>query len=68
MKTKIFAKSGGCFRGISKTALYLEGEITAWLKANSGIKIIDIKQSSCGGSVEPSKIFISIWYELEEAN
>ena len=65
MKTKIFAISGGYFRGISKTASYLEREVNTWLKANSGIKIIDIKQSSCGGSVEPSKIFISIWYEIE---
>ena len=65
MKTKIFAISGGYFRGISKTASYLEREINAWINANPGIKIIDIKQSSCGGSVEPSKIFISIWYEVE---
>ena len=65
MKTKIFAISGGYFRGISKTASYLEREINAWLNANPEIKIIDIKQSSCGGSVEPSKIFISIWYEVE---
>ncbi len=65
MKTKIFAISGGYFRNISKTALSLEEEINAWIKANSGIKIIDLKQSSCGGSVEPSKIIISIWYELE---
>ena len=50
---------------MSKTALYLEEEINAWIKANSGIKIIDIKQSSCGGSLEPSNTIISIWYELE---
>lgn len=65
MKTKIFAISGGYFRGISKTASYLEREINAWINANPGIKIIDIKQSSCGGSAEPSKIIISIWYEPE---
>lgn len=65
MKTKIFAISGGYFRGISKTALSLERNINAWINANPRIKIIDIKQSACGGSVEPSKIIISIWYELE---
>ncbi|RKU06068.1 hypothetical protein C6502_21520 [Candidatus Poribacteria bacterium] len=65
MKTKIFAISGGYFRRISKIALNLEGEINAWLNANPGIKIIDIKQSSCGGSAEPSQTIISIWYELE---
>ena len=65
MKTKIFATSGGYFRRISKTALYLQEEINAWLNANPGIKIIDIKQSACGGSADPSKIIISIWYEPE---
>ena len=43
MKTKIFAISGGYFRGISKTASYLEREINAWINANPGIKIIDYK-------------------------
>ena len=65
MKTKIFAISGGYFRGVSKIALYLEEEINAWINANPGIKIIDVKQSACGGSADPSKIIISIWYEPE---
>ena len=65
MKTKIFAISGGYFRRILKTASHLEREINAWINANPGIKIIDIKQSACGGSAEPSKIIISIWYKLE---
>ncbi len=66
MKTKIFGTSEGYFRRFSKTALHLQEEINAWIAANPGIKIIDIKQSSCGGSVEPSKIIISLWYELED--
>ena len=65
MKTKIFGKSGGYFRSFSKTVFHLQEEINAWLAANPGIKIIDIKQSSSVGSAEPSKIIISIWYELE---
>ena len=65
MKTKIFAISGGHFRRISRTASDLEEEINAWINANPGIKIIDIKQSACGGSADPSKIIISIWYEPE---
>ena len=65
MKTKIFAISGGYFRNISRTALDLEEKINAWIEANPGIKIIDIKQSSCGGSLEPSNTIISIWYELK---
>ena len=65
MKTKIFAISGGYFRHISRTALDLEDKINAWIEANPGIKIIDIKQPSCGGSLEPSNTIISIWYELK---
>ena len=67
MKTKIFAISEGYFRKISKAALSLESEINVWLNANPGIKIIDIKQSSCGGSAEPSKTIVSIWYEPESS-
>ena len=65
METKIFGISQGYFRKISKAAFHLQEEINAWLAANPGIKIIDIKQSSSGGSVEPSNIIISIWYEFE---
>lgn len=65
MKTKIFAISQGYFRTLSKASLSLEMQINTWLNTNPGIKIIDIKQSSCGGSVEPSKTIVSIWYELE---
>ena len=67
MKTKIFAISEGYFRKISKAALSLEREINVWLNANPGIKIVDIKQSSCGGSAEPSKTIVSIWYEPESS-
>ena len=67
MKTKVFAISEGYFRRISKAALSLESQINAWLNANPGIKIVDIKQSSCGGSAEPSKTIVSIWYEPESS-
>ncbi len=63
MKAKIFAKCGGYFDKSSKISLELEQEINAWLANNSGIKIINIKQPSCGGSLEPAKHIISIWYE-----
>lgn len=66
MKTKIFAISQGYFRTLSKAALSLEMQINIWLNTNPGIKIIDIKQSSRGGgSLEPSKTIVSIWYEPE---
>ena len=65
MKTKIFAISQGYFRTLSRASLSLEMQINTWLNTNPGIKIVDIKQSACGGSADPSKIIISIWYEPE---
>ena len=47
----------------SKRLLHLEQEISAWLEANPGIRIIHIKQSCCGGSWKPPETMISIWYE-----
>ncbi len=65
MRTKIFKVQGNTFftrkRGPSKQIL--EDEINSWLQANPDIKIVDIKQSSCGGSLEPSITVVSIWYE-----
>jgi hypothetical protein len=63
MKVKIFAKCGGYFDKSSKISSELEKEVNTWLESHSGIKIINIKQSSCGGSLEPAKHIISIWYE-----
>jgi hypothetical protein len=65
MKVKIFAKCGGYFSKSSKISSHLEQEINAWLESNPKIKIIDIKQSSCGGSLEPEKHIISIWHETK---
>lgn len=65
MKIKIFKKSGHHFfkRGLASKDI-LENEINSWLEANIGIEIKDIKQSCCGGSLEPSITVISIWYEV----
>ncbi len=49
-----------------KSLLHLEQEISAWLEANSGFSIVDIKQSSSGGFLEQPKIVISIWYEPKD--
>ena len=65
MKVKIFSKCGGYFGKSSKVTSDLEQDINSWLESNSGIKITNIKQSSCGGSAEPAKPKISIWYETE---
>ena len=63
MKVKIFSKRANFFSDISKTSLLLEQDVNTWLEMHTTIKIIDIKQSSCGGSLDPSKHIISIWYE-----
>jgi len=65
MKTKIFKVSGYriYFGNKPKSKQVLEDEINNWLEANSDIKIVDIKQSCCGGSLEPSQTIVSIWYE-----
>jgi len=54
---KLFGKEG------SKEALGLEDEINAWLAQHLQIKIIDIKQCASGGSLQDTKLYISVWYE-----
>ena len=44
-------------------ALAVEQEINDWLAAHPAIRIIEIRQSSSGGSLEPAAITTSIWYE-----
>ena len=64
MKIKIFKKRGhGFWKRNQSSKQILENEINNWLDANKGIEIKDIKQSCCGGSLEPSITIISIWYE-----
>ncbi len=41
----------------------LEKEINAWLEQHPSIRVIDIRQSSNGGSWASTKVFVSIWYE-----
>lgn len=65
MKTKIFKVSGYSFYfgNKPKSKQVLEDQINNWLAEKPGIKIIDIKQSCCGGSFNPSITVVSIWYE-----
>ncbi len=70
MKVKIFSKRKGSkfssiFQKLSEILSLIEQDINAWLESHPNIKIIEIKQSSCGGSLEPSIHIISIWYETE---
>jgi len=61
MKVKSFGKINTERNGLN--VLNLENEINAWLDKNSDLKIIDIKQSSNGGSMQNTKLIFSIWYE-----
>ena len=63
MKVKMFSKCGRYF-GKSNIAASLEGEINVWLESEPEIKVINIKQTSCGGSLEPGQHLISVWYEI----
>ena len=64
MKVKIFKKTGkSFFSRKSSSREELEIEINNWLAENNGIEIKEIKQSCCGGSLEPSITVVSIWYE-----
>jgi len=67
MKVKIFEaspKSLGFDNKIYRGMLNeLEQRIDMWLKENPSIKVVDIKQSSAGGSWGPVQLFISVWYE-----
>ncbi len=61
MKMKLFQMTNKTRKEVDVSDL--EREINAWLGQNPGIKIIDIKQSSNGGSMANTKVFISVWYE-----
>ena len=65
MKVKIFKVAGYSFYFGRKppSRQVLEDEINQWLSAHPGIKVLDIKQSCCGGSLNPSLTVVSIWYE-----
>jgi hypothetical protein len=62
MKVKLFFINN-MEKGKQKRWLVLEDEINIWLTQNPNIKVVDIKQSSSGGSFSLSSVCISLWYE-----
>jgi hypothetical protein len=60
MKMKMFGKENSK-KGLA--VLELEKEINNWLDEHPGIKIVNVKQSTSGGSFHVTKLFISVWYE-----
>ena len=63
MKVKVFSTKGKQFGFSSRVIPQFEQDINHWLENNPKINITNIKQSSCGGSLEVEKLFISVWYE-----
>jgi hypothetical protein len=62
MKVKLFWKNIA-MGNRGRDADALENAINVWLGEHPHVKIIDIKQSSAGGSFGPPWCFISVWYE-----
>ena len=64
MKVKIFKKSGHSFFSRKPSSrVLLENEVNEWLEQNNDVDIKYVKQSCCGGSLEPSITVISVWYD-----
>ena len=61
MKMRLFGKINTSKKGLN--VLDLESEINEWLEKHPDIKIINTIQSSNGGSLNNTKLFISVWYE-----
>ena len=60
MKMKLFGRENSK-HGLE--VLDLEKDVNDWLLQHPKIKIMDIRQSSNGGSWATSKLFVSVWYE-----
>jgi hypothetical protein len=62
MKMKLFSKQKP-LGNKGTNQLDFQNEINDWLEKAPSIKVISIKQSACGGSMESPQLFISVWYE-----
>ena len=58
MKVKVFSTKGKQWGSSSRVTSQFEQDINHWLENNPKIKITNIKQSSCGGSLAVEKHFI----------
>lgn len=65
MKMKLFFSKKGSFEMGDVFTDKVQTEINTWLHENPGIEIVDIRQSTGGGSFEQVTIVTSIWYEKE---
>lgn len=63
MLVKIFVMRESYLGSPAKASSNFEQEINSWLRANPDIRIANIEQSSCGGSLEPARTVVSVWYQ-----
>lgn len=63
VRMKLFIKDKSPFSFWSTFQSRLEDEVNAWLADNPGIRIVHVTQSSNGGSLDSSKIWLTIWYD-----
>ena len=65
LKVKLFGSTmpiKRTFSGEDSVSSEIEREINMWLLKNTGIDIVEIKQSLAGGSFASPKLMVSIWY------
>jgi hypothetical protein len=62
MKTKLFFIKN-MEKDKQKRWQILQDEINTWLTQKPNIKVVDIKQTSSGGSFSFSSVCISLWYQ-----
>ena len=63
VKVKLFIKDKSPFRRWARFVADLEDEVNTWLAAHPDIRIAHVTQSSNGGSLDTSKVWLSVWYE-----
>ncbi len=61
MKMKLFGATNLDKKEVDVSIL--ESDVNSWLETHPDIRVIDIRQSSSGGSWANTKIFVSLWYE-----
>ncbi|MGN2245758.1 hypothetical protein ACFWZ3_03595 [Frateuria sp. GZRR35] len=63
MQCKLFCRKSGYFTRPAAFAEVLQREVNDWLAANPSIRVVHVLQSSSGGSLEPTSVTVSVWYE-----
>jgi len=63
MQCKLFCRKSGYFTRPEAFAEGLQREVNEWLVARPSIRVLHVLQSTNGGSLEPTSLTISVWYE-----